>query len=109
MHYPGAPWVQTKDALSHPIIKGVRQDEPTFSAALKLDEGTKSKDATPMKVLEVLKSFKDVMPQELLKQLSPKQKVDYKIELVPDTQPSAHTPYRMSLSKLEDCKDNLRS
>ena len=86
------------------LAKGVRKNEDTYLVALKFDEAIKPKDTTPLEVLEVLKSFRDVMLFELPKRLPPKREVEHRIELVPNAQPSARASYRMSPSELEELR-----
>ena len=86
------------------LAKGVRKNEETFLAALKLNEAPKEISNIPPKVLNVLESFKDMMPPELPKHLTPKREVDHKIELVPNAQPSARAPYWMSPPELEELR-----
>ncbi|OMO74467.1 reverse transcriptase [Corchorus capsularis] len=90
------------------LAKGVRKDEETFLAALKLDEQAMEKEQAPLEVLEVLDSFKDVMPRELPKRLPPKREVDHKIELVPNAQPPAKASYWMSPPELEELRKQLK-
>ena len=90
------------------LAKDVRKNEETFLAAFKLNEASKDMGEIPPKVLDVLESFKDVMPPELPKRLPPKREVDHKIELVPNAQPSAQAPYRMSPSELEELQKQLK-
>lgn len=80
------------------LSKRVKWYELTFLVVLKLNIATKPMDATP---IEVLESFRDVMPPELPKRLPPKREVNHKIELVPNVQPPAHAPCRMSPPELE--------
>ncbi|KAE8719061.1 cytochrome P450 78A7-like [Hibiscus syriacus] len=75
--------------------KAVRKEEPTFLAVLVCDEPGTTKDV-PDVVSHILAEFKDVMPAELPKKLPPKREVDHKIELVPNAEPPARAPYRMS-------------
>ena len=44
------------------IAKGVCRDKVTHLATLKHEEHVEAKDETPLKVLEVLESFRDMMP-----------------------------------------------
>ena len=94
----------TKVLSAIQLAKGVRKNEETFLPALKINEAPKDMSEIPPKVLDVLESFKDVMPSKLPKQLPPKREVDHKIELVPNVQPLARTPYRMSPPELEELR-----
>ena len=64
------------------VSKGVRKNEPTFLATLKIGEEPKGVQA-PKTVQKVLEEFKDVMPAELPKRLPPRREVDHAIELEP--------------------------
>ena len=89
------------------LVKGVRREEVTYLATLKHEEHVEAKDETSLEVLEVLESFRDVMPLQLPKTLLLKREVDYKIELVPNAQPPAKAPYKMSSSELEELRKQL--
>ena len=90
------------------LAKGVRKNEETFLAALKLNETPTDMGEIPPKVLDVLESFRDVMPPELPKHLPPKREVDHKIELVPNAQSPARAPDRMSPPELEELRKQLK-
>ena len=92
---------QAKVQSAIQLAKNMRKNEDTFLVALKLDKAPKTIDETP---LEVLESFRDVMPLEFPKQLPPKWEVDHKIEQVPNVQPPSRAPYRMSPIKLEELR-----
>jgi len=64
------------------LSKAVKKNEPTFLAALKLDEEAKEVQA-PKAVHKVLEEFKDVMPAELSKRIPLRREVDHVIELEP--------------------------
>ena len=53
-----------------------------------------------------LSKFQDVFPEELT-QLPPPRDVDHAIELFPGTQPIAKRPYKMSLPKAIELKEQL--
>ena len=61
----------TKVLSAIQLAKGVRKNEETLLAALKLNEAPKDMSEIPPKVLDVLESFKDVMPSELPKLYHP--------------------------------------
>ena len=90
------------------LAKGIRKNEETFLAAFKLNEALEDMSEIPPKVLDMLESFKDVMPPKLPKHLPPKREVDHKIELVPNAQPPARAPYRMSPLELEELRKQLK-
>ena len=71
------------------LAKGVRREEVTYLAILKHEEHVEAKDETLVEVLDVLESFRVVMPPQLLKTLLPKREVDHRIKLVPNAQSSA--------------------
>ena len=43
------------------LAKGVQKDEVTYLVTLKYEEHVETKNETPLKVIEVLESFRDVM------------------------------------------------
>ncbi|OMO92033.1 hypothetical protein CCACVL1_06931 [Corchorus capsularis] len=98
----------TKTLSAIELAKGVKKDEETFLAALKLDEPPMEKEQAPLEVLEVLESYKDVMSAKLPKRLPSKREVDYKIELLPNAQRPTKAPYRMTPPELEELKKQLK-
>ena len=66
------------------LAKGVQKNEVTYLETLKHEEHVEANNETPLEVLKVLKSFKDMIPPQLPKILPSKRKVDHKIELVPN-------------------------
>ncbi|KAG9444875.1 hypothetical protein H6P81_016215 [Aristolochia fimbriata] len=61
----------------------------------------------PKEIARVLEEYKDVMPRELPYHLTPRRKVDHKIELEPSTRPPAKEPYRMAPKLLEELRRQL--
>ncbi|KAL0322292.1 UNVERIFIED_CONTAM: Gag-Pol polyprotein [Sesamum calycinum] len=61
-----------------------------------------------LQVKKLLKEFEDVMPDELPRKLLTKRAVDQEIELVPDTEPPARAPYRMSQPELVELRKQLK-
>ncbi|XP_052882715.1 uncharacterized protein LOC128291573 [Gossypium arboreum] len=86
------------------FAKGVRRDEVSYLATLKIEETGKTVGEIPKEVGQVLQSFRDVMPTKLPKNLPPKREVDHKIELVSNMVPPARAPYRMSPPELEELR-----
>jgi len=62
------------------LSKGVKKNEPTLLATLKLDEEAKEVQA-PKAVHRVFEEFKDVMAAKLPKRLPPRREVSHAIEL----------------------------
>ncbi len=58
-------------------------------------------------IKRVLDEFSDVMPEELLKDLPPRRRVDNAIEVMPGVAPPAKAPYQMSHEKLKELKVQL--
>ncbi len=56
---------------------------------------------------QVLEEFPNVMPEELLKDMPPRRRVDHAIEVVPGVAPCAKAPYRMSHEELKEFKVQL--
>ncbi|XP_060216861.1 uncharacterized protein LOC132644288 [Lycium barbarum] len=93
------------------LIKGFKKGEPTFLATLVAvadENSAKEGEALPPCVQRVLEENKDVMPNELPKQLPPRKEVDHQIELVPGAKPPAMTPYRMAPPELEELRKQLK-
>lgn len=64
------------------LVKGLKKWEPTFIATIVcLDEDNGAKDMFPPCIENMLEENKNVMPEELPRHLSSRQKVDHKIEL----------------------------
>ena len=70
-------------------------------------EGEGAKEYIPSTVQAMMKSFKDVMPDQLTQRLPPKREVDHQIELLPGAKPSAKGPYCMALSELAELQKQL--
>lgn len=64
-------------------------------------EGESDK-STPLEVIEVLKSFEDVMSSNLPMNLSSQWDIDYKIELMLGVKLQENPPYRMALLELAE-------
>ncbi|XP_040967114.1 uncharacterized protein [Gossypium hirsutum] len=90
------------------FAKGVRRNEVSYLATLKIEETAKFVSETPKEVGQLLQSFRDVMPAQLPKSLPPKREVDHKIELVSNVVPPARAPYRMSPPELEELRKQLK-
>ena len=90
------------------LAKGVRRKKVTYLATLKHEKHVEIKDETSVEVLDVLESFREVMPPQLPKTLPPKREVDHRIELVPNAQPPARAPYKMSPPELKELRKQLK-
>ena len=53
-------------------------------------------ELVPKCIEDVLKSYQDVMPEDLPNELSPRREMDHKIEVKPGTKPPSKAPYRLS-------------
>ncbi len=58
-------------------------------------------------IKRVLEALLDVMPEELLKNLPPRRRVDHAIEVMPGVAPPARAPYRMNHKELKELKVQL--
>ncbi|XP_016728394.2 uncharacterized protein K02A2.6-like [Gossypium hirsutum] len=87
---------------------GVRRDEVSYLATLKIEETGKTVGEIPKEVGQVLQSVRDVMPAKLPKNLPPKREVDHRIELVSNMVPPSRAPYHMSPPKLEELRKQLK-
>ena len=54
-----------------------------------------------------LSNYEDIFPEELT-QLPPKREVDHAIDLIPGAQPIARRPYKMSVPKAIELKEQLK-
>ena len=82
------------------LSKGLHRGERTIAAIL-VEKEPPTEDPIPdkhihQKLIDILKDFKDVMPEDLPKELPPRREIDHKIELVDRVKPIAAAPYRMS-------------
>ncbi|XP_057770708.1 uncharacterized protein LOC130990498 [Salvia miltiorrhiza] len=88
------------------LKKGLKQGVPTYLAAMvEIKPGVSQE--VPDAVAELLDEFKDVMPEELPKELSPRRATDHRIELEPGARPPAQAPYCMSPSELAELRKQL--
>ena len=83
------------------IAKGYRKGLPIY--ILKLNKPKRLKESQDP---EWLKEYKDVFREELTS-LPPKRELVHEIELIPWAQPIAKTPYKMSLFKALELKNQL--
>jgi hypothetical protein len=76
-----------------------------------LNQISSPKDSVDPKIRKITSQFeeeyRDVFPDELPKQLSPSRAFDHRIELTPDAQPFARSPYRLSLFEQDELKKQL--
>ncbi|XP_070044268.1 uncharacterized protein [Nicotiana tomentosiformis] len=56
---------------------------------------------------QVLNAFPDIFPDEL-SSIPPDRVIDFRIDVVPDTQPISIPPYRMAPTKLRELKEQLK-
>ncbi|XP_075101865.1 uncharacterized protein LOC142177290 [Nicotiana tabacum] len=95
--------------LAMQLVKGFKKWEPTFLATLTgIVEHSLEAVELPPRIEKVLDDNKDVMPEELPKQLPPRKEVDHQIELVPGAKPPAMSPYRMAPPELEELRKQLK-
>lgn len=91
------------------VKKGLRHQEETYLVALKDSEGGDAViDELPQLVRDVLREFRDVMPNELPKKLPPRREVDHRIELAEGAKPPAMAPYRMAPVELAELRRQLK-
>ncbi|KAL4199179.1 hypothetical protein AMTRI_Chr03g49890 [Amborella trichopoda] len=74
------------------LTKGLKKGETTYLAALKVNEEGDGESPMPLEIEQVLKEFKDVMLNELPKQLPPRREVNHQIELEPGAKHPAFAP-----------------
>ncbi|XP_028062320.1 uncharacterized protein LOC114265704 [Camellia sinensis] len=92
--------------LAMQLKRGVRHDEQTWVATLKLNKALES-TPVPSAIKKVLRQFSNIMPKQLPKELSPRRGVDHDIKLVPGAKPLACAPYRMAIPKLNKLRKQL--
>ncbi|PKI65459.1 hypothetical protein CRG98_014198 [Punica granatum] len=97
-----------KTLLAMQHSRGIQKVVMSYIMALKTKDAKGDGENVPIEVAQVLAKFKDVMLQELHKKLSPKRKVDHRIELISDTQPLSIAPYRMAPLELEELRKQLK-
>ncbi|KAL9257903.1 RNA-directed DNA polymerase-like protein [Drosera capensis] len=90
------------------LSKGVKNEEPTYLATLKMDNNSYSTKEVLMEIEKVLNEYSYVMSKELPKKLLSKWEVDHKIELEPGMRPSTNAPYRMVSTELEELLKKLK-
>ena len=101
--------LKAKTLSAMQLSKGLKKNEPTFLATLKLNEETSSTmEDMPREVVKVLEAYRDVMPPELPKKLPPKREVDHSIELEVGAKIPAMAPYRMAPPELEELRRQLK-
>jgi len=61
----------------------------------------------PKGIQEVLGKYKDVLTNELPKELPPRREVDHKIEVLPGAEPPSKPPYRLNQKELMELKKQL--
>ncbi|XP_070019631.1 uncharacterized protein [Nicotiana sylvestris] len=66
------------------------------------------KEIISIENVPVVREFSDVFPEDLLG-LPPVQKIDFGIDLLPDTQPISIPPYRMAPTELRELKQQLQN
>ena len=58
----------------------------------------------PIELVSVVSKFLDVFPNDL-PSVPPERKIDFGIDLLPDTQPISIPPYRIALTELKELKE----
>ena len=71
------------------------------------DGVTEKVELVPKCVKDVLKRYRDVMPEDLPNKLPPRREVDHKIEVKSGTEPPSKAPYRLNQKELEELKSQL--
>ncbi|RVW81577.1 hypothetical protein CK203_049483 [Vitis vinifera] len=109
---PGMDFLQKVKAMPLPFLRTMdilEEEKPCMVPTVtkgKRDDG--SGEPMPKKIEEVLDEFKDVMPPELPKRLSPIKEEDHKIELELGTKPPAMGAYKMAPPELEKLRRQLK-
>ncbi|RVX14519.1 Transposon Ty3-I Gag-Pol polyprotein [Vitis vinifera] len=102
----GSPKTPMLSAMQ--VKKRLKRKEVTFLATFKEENDDGSREPMPMEIKGVLDEFKDVMPPELPKRLSPRREEDHKIELESGAKPPAMGPYRMASLEVEELSRQLK-
>ncbi|XP_070002719.1 uncharacterized protein [Nicotiana sylvestris] len=91
------------------VVKGIKKGEPTFVATISsLEEDKNFQEIVSPCIEKLLEENKDVMPEELPKNLPPTREVDHKIELEPGAKPPIFAPYRMTPPEIEELRKQLK-
>ena len=80
---------------------GMKRQELSFMVVLTRDKDGEEEDISPI-IQDVLKSFEDVMLDQLPRKLPPRREMDHQIKLLLGVKPSAKGPYRMALLELAE-------
>ena len=67
----------------------------------------RSKDKAKLEEVEVVRSFPEVFPDELVS-LPPDREIEFVIETLPETNPVSRTCYRMAPAELKELKTQLQ-
>ena len=102
----GSPKTPMLSAMQ--VKKRLKRKEVTFLATFKEENDDGSREPMPMEIKGVLDEFKDVMPPELPKRLSPRREEDHKIELESGAKPPAMGPYRMASLEVKELSRQLK-
>ena len=70
-------------------------------------QGVEAEVALPKCVRNTLNKYKDVLTNELPRELPPRREVDHKIDVVPGAEPPSKAPYRLDQKKLMELKGQL--
>ncbi|XP_027086615.1 uncharacterized protein [Coffea arabica] len=65
------------------------------------------KEKTPLEKIPVVKDFPNVFPEEL-PGLPPNRKIEFEINIIPETTPISKIPYRMAPAELKKLKEQLQ-
>lgn len=84
------------------LLRGVRKGLQIYVVKL-----NKVEDPKPNEDPEWLSEFRDIFPAKLTK-LPPSREVDHEIEIIPGSSPVSKRPYKMSLPKAIELKEQLR-
>ena len=84
------------------MLRGMRSGQQIF--IVKLNKVEEPKDNSIPKCLQ---EFSDVFPKDLIN-LPPSREIDHEIEVFPGSEPISKRPYKMSLPKAIELKEQLR-
>ena len=81
----------------------MRRNEPTYVAVPAMFKDPTEK-IVPSELNKVLKTFGDIMPDQLPKALPPRMGIDHQIKLVPIEKSPTKVPHRMTPLELEELR-----
>jgi len=89
------------------MTRDYEENFPLFAVVLNPNKPETSEQKLPKHVEQILGKYNDVFPETLPKGLPPQRKIDFRIDLVPESIPQKRGLYRMSPPELRELKKQL--